>query len=99
MSHFLRVFPRREIFSAVLSVLFWHVIVFELLDEVSVLMVSGSVLNSPLVTVSIVEGPAPQMKSCPISGSFVVHSLLVGIVFPGYGRFYIDVVDWFYIVP
>ena len=45
-------------------------------------MVSGSVLNSPLVIVSIADGPAPQIKSCLISGSLAVHSVLVGIVSP-----------------
>ena len=66
----------------------------------SVLMVSGSVLNSPLVMVFIAEGPATQMKSCLISGSFVVHSLLVGIVSPDKAgeSFYIDVVKSFYLV-
>ena len=44
------------------------------------LIVSGSVLNSPFEIISIADGPAPQIKSCLIVGSFSVHPLLVGIV-------------------
>ena len=46
------------------------------------LIVSGSVLNSPFVFISIADGPAPQIKSCFIVGSFSVHPLFVGIVSP-----------------
>ena len=42
-------------------------------------MVSGSVLNSPLVIVSIADGPGPQMKSCLISGSFAVLCYLLAL--------------------
>ena len=48
--------------------------------SLSVLKVSGSVLNSPSVIISTVHGPAPQTKSCLISGSFVSQGSPVGTV-------------------
>ena len=45
-----------------------------------ILIVSWSVLNSPFVIISIADAPAPQMKSCLISGSFVSWFPSVGTV-------------------
>ena len=61
----------------------WYVFLFTMLyslNNVLVLTVSGSVLNSPFVIISIADGPGPYMKFCLISGSLVSHGSPVGTV-------------------
>ena len=80
-------FCPKEIHAAVVYVPFGHVIVLNSCSNLSGLIVSGSVLNSPRDMFSIADGPASQIRSCLISGSFSVHLLLVGIVSPDFAGF------------
>ena len=65
--------------------------------SLSVLIVSGSVLNSPFVIISIADGQAPSMISCLISGSVVSHGSPVGAVLSV--SININFVDSFYVLP
>ena len=73
-------FCPEEISAAVVSVAFRHIVARKNYTSFSVLMVSGSVLNSLLVIVSIVDGSAPQLKPFLISGCFVSQGSPVGFV-------------------
>ena len=81
----------------------WYVFLFGMYYSLnscinlSVVNVSGSVLKSPFVMISIADGPAPQIKSCLISGSFVFHGSPVGTV--SSVRIGLMSIDYFYVVP
>ena len=66
--------------------LLWYVLRFgkkrsgNSFSNFSAVTVSGSVLSWPFVISSIAVGPAPQMISCRIAGSFVFQSVCDGAV-------------------